>query len=226
MAKKRQELKKDKNGDYFRNLGKRLTRLKRNDGAGAEWGELRFVRPKFRLGKDETKANIANLRLEQLWDLVVERWSEGEHQFDCHPDEPLWDDATYAMAMAVSKGKMQVALDRHPEFNGDDHLNVRWIRKLMKRFSPVIAIIPAFMDEYQEVIEREVQQLDQVKESLERATGVSISPASSETLHNALDDYIRHIRTTCLTAPIEGEDQEVSAWGFTVETACCFSRRR
>jgi len=44
--------------------------------------------------------------------------------------------------------------------------------------------------------------------------GIDVSPTTSETLHNALDDYIEHIRTTCLTAPSEGEDQEVTGWGF------------
>ncbi|MEO2019946.1 MAG: hypothetical protein ABGZ53_36895 [Fuerstiella sp.] len=215
MAKKRQELEPSKNGVYERNLGKCLTRLKRTDPTtGATWEESKIVRPKFRLGKDKAKANIANLRLEQLWDLVVQCWKDGESQFDCLPDEPLWDDATRVMAKAVAKGKMQVVLDRRSDFNGDDDLNARWIRTLIERYSSVINIVPAFEDEYREVTKREVQKLNQVKESLEQATGVSISPTTSETLHNALDDYIQHIRATCLTAPTEGEDQEVTGWGF------------
>jgi hypothetical protein len=208
-------LKPNKNGVYERNLGKRLTRLKRTDPkTKSEWEESKFIRPKFRLGTDKAKADLSNLRLEQLWDLVVVGWSEGESHFNCRTDEPLWDDATFEMAKAVAKGKIQIALDRRSDFNGDDDLNARWIRKLINRFSPVINIVPAFEDEYQEVTEREVKKLNQVKESLEQATGVSISPTTSETLHNALDDYIQHITATCLTAPIEGEDQELSAWGF------------
>ncbi len=61
MAKKK-ELCKDKRGYFVRNLGWRKT------------ASGRFAQKKFYLGSDETKAKIASLKLEQLWDAVCRRW--------------------------------------------------------------------------------------------------------------------------------------------------------
>jgi len=60
MAKKK-ELCKDKRGLYQRNLGWKQT-------------DKGYAQQKFYLGRDETKARIASLKLEQLWDAVCARW--------------------------------------------------------------------------------------------------------------------------------------------------------
>jgi len=64
MAKKK-ELCKDKRGLYQRNLGWKET-------------DKGYAQQKFYLGRDETKAKIASLKLEQLWDAVCARW-EASH---------------------------------------------------------------------------------------------------------------------------------------------------
>jgi hypothetical protein len=64
MAKKK-ELCKDKRGLYQRNLGWKQT-------------DKGYAQQKFYLGRDETKARIASLKLEQLWDAVCARWDAAE----------------------------------------------------------------------------------------------------------------------------------------------------
>src|SRR4051812_37095674 len=63
MATKK-DLCRDKRGMFVRSLG-----WKQN-------GE-KFIQQKFYLGNNEAKAQIASLKLEQLWDAVCARW-EGE----------------------------------------------------------------------------------------------------------------------------------------------------
>src|SRR5262249_55838324 len=91
MARKR-DLCKAANGLFVRNLG-----WKRS-AAG-------YAQHKFYLGRDEAKATLAGLRLEQLWDQVVRRW-ERENNTELHPtDRPVWDDVTLAIAEAVRNGE-------------------------------------------------------------------------------------------------------------------------
>ncbi|MCY2994551.1 MAG: helix-turn-helix domain containing protein [Planctomycetota bacterium] len=60
MAKKK-ELGRASNGLFFRNLGCKRT-------------EAGYAQQKFYLGRDESKATVANLRLEELWEQVTSRW--------------------------------------------------------------------------------------------------------------------------------------------------------
>ncbi len=60
MATKK-ELGRDSKGRYFRNLGWKKT-------------EKGYAQQKFYLGRDESKAKLANLRLEQLWQQITRIW--------------------------------------------------------------------------------------------------------------------------------------------------------
>ncbi len=60
MAKK-MELGRASNGLFFRNLGWKRT-------------EAGYAQQKFYLGRDESKATVANLRLEELWEQVTHCW--------------------------------------------------------------------------------------------------------------------------------------------------------
>lgn len=60
MAKKK-ELGRASNGLFFRNLGWKRT-------------EAGYAQQKFYLGRDESKATVANLRLEELWEQVTHCW--------------------------------------------------------------------------------------------------------------------------------------------------------
>ncbi|HVK11500.1 MAG TPA: hypothetical protein VM597_22205 [Gemmataceae bacterium] len=64
-----------------------------------------YAQHKFHLGRDEAKATLANLRLEQLWREVVGCW-ERENSDQLTPtDRPVWDEVTLAVAEAVRKGE-------------------------------------------------------------------------------------------------------------------------
>src|SRR5262245_66090227 len=90
MAKKK-ALCRASNGLYVRNLG-----WKRTPGG--------YAQHKFYLGREETKATLASLRLEQLWEQVSRRW-EREKQTDLSPtDRPVWDEVTLAIAEAIRNG--------------------------------------------------------------------------------------------------------------------------
>jgi hypothetical protein len=57
----KKDLGRASNGLYFRNLGWKQT-------------EKGYAQQKFYLGRDESKAKLANLRLEQLWKQISRRW--------------------------------------------------------------------------------------------------------------------------------------------------------
>jgi hypothetical protein len=87
MAKKKM-LCRAENGSYVRNLG-----WKRSQAG--------YSQHKFHLGRDESKATMANLRLEQLWQEVCKRWVR-ENQYELDPtDRPVWDNVTFAIAEAI-----------------------------------------------------------------------------------------------------------------------------
>lgn len=200
MAKKNLELKTDQNGRYVRNIGK----VRQVDPP------YHVIRPKFYLGRDQNQAKVANARLEQLWELVVEQWREGSANEDVLFDQPMWDVATFEIAKAVAKGAMQIKLPKNPFLLDDDELNSRWVRKMIHRYGAVITILPAFEREFQEVRHRERQELAQVKKRVED------NPIrSTETLHVALDAFVEHIKSTC-SQHIQGNGKvEMSNWGNT-----------
>ena len=64
-----------------------------------------YAQHKFHLGRDEAKATLANLRLEQLWREVVGRWERENFDQLSPTDRPVWDEVTLAVAEAVRKGE-------------------------------------------------------------------------------------------------------------------------
>src|SRR5262245_48727776 len=93
---RKETLGKDANGVYRRYLGWKAV-------AGGEEGKV--IQHLFRLGRDEGKARLANLRLEALWAAVVARWQRLEAAGAAETQRPLWDDVTLAIGQAISKGE-------------------------------------------------------------------------------------------------------------------------
>lgn len=88
----RKELCRATNGLFVRNLGWKVT------PTGA------YTQHKFYLGREESKAKLASLRLEQLWQEVCKRM-ERENAYELNPtDRPIWDEVTLNIAEAVRKG--------------------------------------------------------------------------------------------------------------------------
>ncbi len=91
MAKKK-TLSRTASGAFVRNLGWKHT-------------VTGYTQHKFHLGKDEAKATLANLRLEQLWIEVTKLW-ERDNSTELYPtDRPVWTEVGLAVAEAVRKGE-------------------------------------------------------------------------------------------------------------------------
>jgi integrase len=149
MAKKKSGLTKDQKGRFIRNLGKIQQMVP----------PFNLIRPKFYLGTDETKAVVANARLEQVWEIVVQQWTDREVNTNDLPDEPLFDWITIEIAKAVAKGQLVFKVPKSEFLGGDAELNTRWLTKLANRFAPVIELVPQFEEEFKEVRQRQNVQL-------------------------------------------------------------------
>jgi hypothetical protein len=85
------ELCRTTNGTFVRNLG-------------WKYADQKYAQHKFHLGRDESKAMIANLHLEQLWQEACRRW-ERENPTALYPTErAVWDEVTLSIADAIRKG--------------------------------------------------------------------------------------------------------------------------
>src|SRR5262245_11127311 len=80
-------------GVFVRNLGWKVT----PNGS--------YLQHKFYLGRDEAKAQLASLRLEQLWDEASRRWQRENPNELTPTDRPVWDETTLAIAEAVRGGE-------------------------------------------------------------------------------------------------------------------------
>jgi len=213
MAKKNLDLNKDKNGRFFRNIGKYREFILEGDPSSC----IRTSRPKFYLGTNESQARMANARLELLWDLVVKQWNDGFLNERHLAPEPVWDSVTMPMARAVAKGEMKVRLPKNPNLYDDPDLIYRWIQELIERYQPVIEIVPEFDELYQEGQKRDLKELNSITKE-KTAAEKRINPRalkSDETLHGAFDAFIAHIRNTC-SQRIDGESEpQMTAWGNT-----------
>ncbi|MCA8985134.1 MAG: hypothetical protein R3C12_22660 [Planctomycetaceae bacterium] len=114
---KKRELCRDKRGLYQRNLGWKQT-------------EKGYAQQKFYLGRDETRAKIASLKLEQLWDVVSARWeavhpqrlqrkSDANSQYiPTRPVDPATGgellDASAAIVMSIGVGEVEPVRDGRP----------------------------------------------------------------------------------------------------------------
>lgn len=94
MGKRRGELKKDKSGQYFRQLG-------RKRGLKGQ--------PKFRLGSDRQKAELAYVKLGLLWEVelaqhrALQRPYAADWGDDAVPEPAYWSDEGLAIAEAIRK---------------------------------------------------------------------------------------------------------------------------
>lgn len=192
MATKQQELKPNKNtGRYERRIG-------------WDWHGVKekYIQPKFYLGKDRSKAELANRRLEQLWDFVQDEQEVWEKQFGPRPapcDRPLWDSVTLKIAKAVAKGEVTFIVERHQGEQPIDYS--RRFGRLAKEY-PVITYVPEDAVAYQqgqEIVNGWFQQeVEKVNNTLFHPQFGHVPPpviggvlleASQQSLHQALDVY-------------------------------------
>jgi integrase len=205
MAKKK-TLCRAASGGFVRNLGWKRT-------------PVGFDQHKFHLGRDESKATLANLRLEQLWQEVGKRW-ERENQYALEPtDRPVWDNVTLAIAEAIRKGEPVAKVLLPP-----------WLSALV----PECSAIGDWLDQLQNditVIKIELQNTVAEKHADEylqkegqrlMAMGRRMlhKKAGGETLHAALSEYAKWIETKYLDT-----ERRVTQWGRTQGRQIAFLRK-
>lgn len=173
-----------------------------------------YIQHKFYLGRDAIKAQIAELRLEQLWAQVEARWkSERDHGLTMET-RPVWEPWTLAMGSAIAKGDSTCVIEPNPDLIGRPELQARWFAKLVTDF-PVIALKPA--NEAEIEIGRE-HDLNDAKNywALSRRIESNVgSSASGQMLHAALDDYIKHLKTVYQTPPDKDGKRQPTGWCIT-----------
>lgn len=194
---------------------------------GWKWDEAdqKYIQHKFYLGKDLAKAELANRRLEGLWEHIA-----ASHRAGPPPgDRPVWNAVTIEIGKAIAKGQTHINVERRQITTNSDGKPVfenaesyaRHIHSSAAAF-PMISFVPDDGPLYQEGLVFEqlcVQnQIDKVKELAlaghRLPTGSPIMlDATGETLHEALDGFINHIRRTYVTAAVEGEHQTTTPHG-------------
>lgn len=180
---------------------------------------------KFLLGMDAKAAQLANIRLEQLWGDVVRLVAAGNEwnrqQYEQHPldfppnqpapvdAEPLWTPESLAIAEAIRTGQPQFAVPTHDGDTDPDYpRRIEW----MKQRYPSVAFVPAAPDTFAsgQVTYREVAQ----RRAAQAVTAAAIAnipvptmAGVSQTLYQAIDAYAQHVKGTKL------REGQVTAWG-------------
>ncbi|MGA2255436.1 MAG: helix-turn-helix domain-containing protein [Thermoguttaceae bacterium] len=182
-------LRPDKNGIIWRNLGWKKTRTGQRS------------QHKFNLGTNKKEAQARFAILKRLWQSLEER--EGE--------KATWTDFALAMGTALASGKTEVEIDRPKltiERDGvviescyrSDADYAREVNSARDRY-PFIKIVPAVLEAYQRGVDRLAAEasgnLERLEEEASRHKRVLTElgkPIPGEMLHDALDDYIVWIK--------------------------------
>jgi hypothetical protein len=172
---KKTALSTDARGTYFRCIGYTVV-------GGAK------KQAKFYLGNDPSRAKAASGRLELLWRRVAET-----------QPEPYWDAVTYEIAKAVARGEARYVLTSHPEM-ADPEGYVHWIGRYARAFGDIIPIVAESEDLFASGLRLiESQREEAIRERIDAGWPSATEfprPAvpvgrPHETLHHALDEYIR-----------------------------------
>ena len=194
-------------GLFVRNLGWKVT------PAGG------YAQHKFYLGREEAKAKLASLRLEQLWKQVGVRW-EREKKSELNPtDRPVWDPVTFAIAAAIRNGE---AVARVPlpsplsAFIPESPFVGDWLNRLQDDIS-VIKI--ELLDQKAQDHSQEFRQ-KHGKYLLDLGRRMMHQRLGGETLRNALDAYSQWIPSKFVDLA-----KKPTAWSGTQARQIAFIRR-
>jgi hypothetical protein len=180
---------RDSEGRYRRYLG-----WKRGDG--------KFIQHLFRLGRDKTHAEAANVRLEQLWQSVEARWrrlrGEGRTDEPC----PLWDEVTLAIGNAIAKGQADCVITP-PAEAGHATALVTWLAVLQTQFPMIGLRLPeGTMERGIDGLRRQERIADESRKLSQRLQTV-LGATCGQTLHEALDAYSAYIAEKYKDKPSE-----------------------
>lgn len=135
MGTRRGQLKTDSSGQFFRQIG-------RKRGLKGQ--------PKFRLGSDRARAELAYTKLGLLWAVEVEAYRQrqrcvGAGFFDDSPmeaDQPCWSQEGLAIAEAIRKHLHVVRIGMPDKIEGDAAY-ATYLDYLRQRYGHLIQIVPA-----------------------------------------------------------------------------------
>lgn len=167
---RKKSLKADRNGQFWVNVGWKLTKSGKRSQA------------KVCLGVSKKDAERRTTRIEQLWEDIEKRLSD-----------PLWDDLTFEIAKNLGKGELQQVLAREDDEDDGDYANR--INLLSQQY-PSIKFVPEDQDGYESGQDHLVTFAEDTLEALKEQFGltVKIGVVSSGTLHQAMDAYIEWIK--------------------------------
>ena len=175
----------------------------------------RYSQPKFYLGRDEAEAERRNLRLEQFWRCVEEKWEKSPALQTTFMedivlwqkgDRPAWNAVLLKAARAVAKGETTYFVPRptakHLDERGEDrHFPMidteyaEYIARLNRDF-PVVTFRAEDQEAYSKAQAFYAQQFQDHHQQARRVSGLLESPvpeAPHERLHHALDAYIAEL---------------------------------
>jgi len=173
--------------------------------------EIKVVQPRFYLGYKKDAAEVAALRIEQLWKQVKDNqhvifasieMDFGTSKLDGKPPRPLWSPLTLDMAFAIAKGATTFQVPRrHAKQRNLDY--VKYLADLRRAF-PVIQLEA---EEEEAFASGQAEALRNVENARAVAKMMEIETGTGQTLHQAFDDYI---------AKFEAEErQDDSGWPRT-----------
>jgi len=205
---RRRDFKPDSHGRISREIG-----WKRSPD-----GE-RLVQHKFYLGNDPDRAELANVRLEQLWRLIEADHSIISVNGEARIERPLWNPVTLEIGKAIARGATRFSVDVDARFDGGVAAGyARRVQKYTERFSSVIKIVAGDEDTFQKGRQEEVEFANQIESLTNRIRArVNGNPAGGygPTLHQAFDGYIGWLKKECAALPASnGDEPKLTPWGY------------
>ena len=177
-----------------------------------------YAQHKFYLGRDEAKAALAGMRLEQLWGQVCRRW-EREKDFEVHPtDRAVWDEVTLAVADAIRDGQAAARIPLPLPFSAmvpESPLIAVWLDRLRAD----ITVISIELRDEQAKQRTEEQSQKEARRLIEMGRGM-MTKSGGQTLDDALAGYAKWVAAKFVTP-----DKVPTLWGGTQAQLIAFIRR-
>ena len=193
MAHKIKELGTDARGNHVRNLGLKLTE------SGGK------TQQRYYLGKDSEEARRRNTRLQELW-AVIEAEADS-------PKAALWTSTTLQIGMAIAGGETVCHLAPPLPINDDEDCRAyAYLVEQYARKYRMIAVLPADTEAYQRgkgITDEKKREI--VKIGQDVFGEANVLESETRTLHEALDDYIAHIKRTF----VDVETRKPTGWANT-----------
>jgi hypothetical protein len=181
---------------------------------GWKHGKSGLIQQRFYLGRDEQKAALAEQRLKQLWDAIEATWGH-DHLGN---GQPVWDETTLTIGQAIARGEFVCRLElpttvqEAARLQGDFVLH-GWLNQLRQAFGTIIGLELANHDLATKAEAAQVERGEYLKEVSSRIVASTGKVSNGQTLHGAIDAYIRWLETKFVTAPEDGMEQRTSQTG-------------